>query len=163
MDALKVGCFKYFERGGDCVAGPVGLLSGQVNFPSTARLATVLIHTSSISPSFFTLFRHFFAVAFYSVWVLFTQPRLVPGRTDPNGKPLYATPGIDEYPVLFIMSIQTVGSFSIPSLVTDRSLPPGVCFRADVGSLARFLTSDVVGVFLVDTRDHNALCLWHGR
>jgi hypothetical protein len=30
LDALKVGCFKYFERGGDCVAGPVGLLSGQV-------------------------------------------------------------------------------------------------------------------------------------
>lgn len=30
LDALKIGCFKYFERGGDCVAGPVGLLSGQV-------------------------------------------------------------------------------------------------------------------------------------
>ena len=32
LDALKIGCFKYFERGGDCVAGPVGLLSGCVIF-----------------------------------------------------------------------------------------------------------------------------------
>ena len=39
LDALKVGCFKYFERGGDCVAGPVGLLSGYTAFPS-ARLVT---------------------------------------------------------------------------------------------------------------------------
>jgi len=27
LDALKIGCFKYFECGGDCDAGPVGLLS----------------------------------------------------------------------------------------------------------------------------------------
>ena len=33
LDALKIGCFKYFERGGDCVAGPIGLLSGYVIFP----------------------------------------------------------------------------------------------------------------------------------
>ena len=32
LDALKIGCFKYFERGGDCVAGPVGLLSGYAVF-----------------------------------------------------------------------------------------------------------------------------------
>ena len=34
LDALKIGCFKYFERGGDCVAGPVGLLSGYFIFSS---------------------------------------------------------------------------------------------------------------------------------
>jgi len=94
LDALKIGCFKYFERGGDCVAGPVGLLSG-------------------VSPSFFTLFRHFFTVAFYSIWILFTHPRPVPGRVDVNGKPLYAIPGVDEYPMLFIMSIQTMWTASL--------------------------------------------------
>jgi len=94
LDALKIGCFKYFERGGDCVAGPVGLLSG-------------------VSPHFFTLFRHFFTVAFYSIWILFTHPRLVPVRVDANGKPLYAVPGIDEYPMLLIMSIQTIWTASL--------------------------------------------------
>ena len=27
LDTLKIGCFKYFERGGDCVAGPAVVLS----------------------------------------------------------------------------------------------------------------------------------------
>lgn len=27
---LRRGCFKYFERGGDCITGPVSLLSGSV-------------------------------------------------------------------------------------------------------------------------------------
>ena len=106
LDALKLGCFKYFERGGDCVAGPVGLLSGQVTPPSN-RSSIVLIQIPRVSPSFFTLFRHFLAVAFYSIWVLFTHPRPVPGRVDINGKPLSAVPSIDEYPALFIMSIRT--------------------------------------------------------
>jgi len=26
--ALREGCFKYFERGGECINGPVSLLSG---------------------------------------------------------------------------------------------------------------------------------------
>jgi len=106
LDALKIGCFKYFERGGDCVAGPVGLLSGWAI--SSQVISRFLTEFPSISPRFFTLFRHFFTVAFYSIWVLFTHPRLVPGRLDANGKPLYAAPSIDEYPALFIMSIQTV-------------------------------------------------------
>ena len=33
LDALKIGCFKYFERGGDCIAGPIGLISGYVTLP----------------------------------------------------------------------------------------------------------------------------------
>jgi hypothetical protein len=28
LAVLRTGCFKYFERGGDCVEGPVSLLSG---------------------------------------------------------------------------------------------------------------------------------------
>ena len=30
---LQTGCFKYFERGGECIRGPVSLLSGQVHSP----------------------------------------------------------------------------------------------------------------------------------
>ena len=30
LAVLQRGCFKYFERGGDCVRGPVSLLSGFV-------------------------------------------------------------------------------------------------------------------------------------
>ena len=107
LDALKIGCFKYFERGGDCVAGPVGLLSGYFIFPFNAP-DRFLIKISRVSPNFWTLFRHFFTVAFYSIWILFTHPRLVPGRTAVNGKPLYAVPSIGEYPTLFIMGIQAV-------------------------------------------------------
>jgi len=106
LDALKIGCFKYFERGGDCVAGPVGLLSGWAISPQV--VSRFLTEVPSISPRFFTLFRHFFTVAFYSIWVLFTHPRLAPGRLDANGKPLYAVPGVGEYPTLLIMSVQTV-------------------------------------------------------
>jgi squalene monooxygenase len=28
LDALREGCFKYFELGGDCVEGPVSMLAG---------------------------------------------------------------------------------------------------------------------------------------
>lgn len=28
LEVLRTGCFKYFERGGDCINGPVSLLSG---------------------------------------------------------------------------------------------------------------------------------------
>lgn len=27
LEVLKTGCFKYFEMGGDCIDGPVSLLS----------------------------------------------------------------------------------------------------------------------------------------
>lgn len=47
---LQRGCFHYFLRGGECVSGPIGLLSGMIQKPSV-------------------LFSHFFAVAFYSCWM----------------------------------------------------------------------------------------------
>lgn len=50
LHALQLGCFRYFERGGQCVDGPAGLLAGIIRQP----LVLVL---------------HFFAVALLSMWV----------------------------------------------------------------------------------------------
>ncbi|QRV88438.1 squalene monooxygenase [Ceratobasidium sp. AG-Ba] len=58
LHVLRTGCFKYFERGGECVAGPVSLLSALARSPSL-------------------LMYHFFSVAFYAIWVMFTHPRPV--------------------------------------------------------------------------------------
>jgi len=90
LSVLRVGCFKYFERGGRCVQDPVSLLSG-------------------IAPSPVLLFLHFFAVAFYSIWVLFIHPRLVPATTSLDGdfvKPHLARPTLDEYPYLLCKSVR---------------------------------------------------------
>lgn len=51
LKALQLGCFRYFQRGGNCVDGPVGLLAGIIRQP-------------------FVLFYHFFAVALLSMWIL---------------------------------------------------------------------------------------------
>ncbi|KAJ6473646.1 squalene epoxidase-domain-containing protein [Mycena vitilis] len=86
LAVLRTGCMKYFERGGECVSGPALLLS--IVAPSPLRLTW-----------------HFFAVAFYSLWVLFTHPRATPGL---NGKPRYVSPSFDEYPALFRRSIKVL-------------------------------------------------------
>ncbi|RPD68277.1 squalene monooxygenase [Lentinus tigrinus ALCF2SS1-7] len=84
LEVLRTGCFKYFELGGNCVREPVTLLAAIEQAP-------------------FTLFRHFFTVAFYSIWVLCTHPRQV-GVVD--GKPIYRRPRPDEYPFLAFKSLQ---------------------------------------------------------
>ncbi|KDQ61962.1 hypothetical protein JAAARDRAFT_150938 [Jaapia argillacea MUCL 33604] len=85
LEVLRAGCFKYFERGGECVRGPVSLLSG-------------------IAPSPVLLFNHFFAVAFYSIWCMFTHPQ--PYTVAGSEKVLYKVPRLDQYPMLVIKSFQ---------------------------------------------------------
>jgi len=77
LAVLREGCFKYFELGGECVQGPVGLLS-------------------ALTPEPVKLFCHFFAVAFYSLWILFTQPHK--GRK--------SAPSVYEYPALTVQSFR---------------------------------------------------------
>lgn len=89
LAVLRKGCFKYFERGGDCVRGPVSLLSG-------------------LAPAPVMLARHFFAVAFYSIWVMFTHASPVPSA---GGKTTMVTPGIEQYPALLIKAFKVVRSF----------------------------------------------------
>lgn len=51
---LQRGCFRYFQLGGNCIDGPVGLLGGIIQQP-------------------LVLFYHFFAVAFLSIWVMIRE------------------------------------------------------------------------------------------
>ena len=58
--------------------------------------------------SYLLLFVHFFAVAFYSIWCMFTHARLVPSSTLGGGKMIMKRPGLEEYPLLAIRSVQVV-------------------------------------------------------
>ncbi|MCJ1362038.1 Squalene epoxidase [Acarospora aff. strigata] len=54
LKALQRGCFRYFQRGGQCVDGPVGLLAGIIRQP-------------------LVLFYHFFAVALLAIWIVLCE------------------------------------------------------------------------------------------
>ena len=54
LKALQLGCFRYFQRGGACINGPVGLLAGVIRRP-------------------FVLFYHFFSVAIFAIWLVLSQ------------------------------------------------------------------------------------------
>ncbi|KAJ3869241.1 squalene epoxidase-domain-containing protein [Lentinula novae-zelandiae] len=84
LEVLRTGCFKYFELGGECVNGPVSLLAAIIQSPAT-------------------LFYHFFSVAFYSIWVMFTHPRLL--ERGPGSKPRLIAPRLAQYPFLFVKAI----------------------------------------------------------
>lgn len=55
---LQLGCFRYFQLGGQCVDGPVGLLAGIIRQP-------------------FILFYHFFSVALLSIWIMVKEAGLL--------------------------------------------------------------------------------------
>ena len=80
LEVLREGCFKYFEMGGECVNGPVSLLSG-------------------LAPRPMLLVGHFFAVALYSIYALFAHSRYYP-REDKS-----RSPSLLEYPALVWRSI----------------------------------------------------------
>ncbi|GAA5868026.1 hypothetical protein JCM3774_001573 [Rhodotorula dairenensis] len=79
LEVLKTGCFKYFELGGDCIQGPVSLLS-------------------ALRPSPSLLFYHFFRVAFYSIYCLFTSP--LASRSPGHKPPVW------QYPELTLRSVK---------------------------------------------------------
>lgn len=54
LRVLQRGCFRYFQLGGNCIDGPVGLLAGIIRRP-------------------IVLFFHFFAVALYSIWLMLCE------------------------------------------------------------------------------------------
>lgn len=84
---LRRGCFKYFLLGGECINGPVSLLS-------------------ALNPSPPLLLYHFFSVALYSIYLLFTEPRSTPASVAAGRKP--SPPSVLEWPALFIKSIVVV-------------------------------------------------------
>lgn len=109
LAVLRNGCFKYFERGGECVNGPVSLLSAYVSSLFSLDFTHVFsyhVYGSRVAQDPFLLFRHFFAVAFYSIWCMFTHPRRVSSST--SDKPVLATPGLDEYPLLLVKAFWVV-------------------------------------------------------
>nr|ABU55002.1 squalene epoxidase [Hypholoma sublateritium] len=81
LQVLRTGCFKYFERGGDCIDGPVSLLSG-------------------IAPSPMLLAYHFFSVAFYSIYVIAV------GAQNGSAKQVLAVPGALQYPALCVKGLR---------------------------------------------------------
>ncbi|CAO1620543.1 unnamed protein product [Sympodiomycopsis kandeliae] len=93
LKVLQLGCFKYFELGGECVGGPVSLLSGLKASPA------LLVY-------------HFFKVAFYSIWTLFTHPDEVTGKT----------PAVWQYPYLLwrsVMVFYTACVVILPVIYTE--------------------------------------------
>lgn len=54
LKVLRQGCFRYFLQGGECIDGPVGLLS-------------------AVTPEPLVLFYHFFAVAFKSIAIFYSN------------------------------------------------------------------------------------------
>ncbi|PWN50632.1 SE-domain-containing protein [Violaceomyces palustris] len=81
LEVLREGCFKYFELGGECVNGPVSLLSG-------------------LAPRPMLLVYHFFAVAVYSIMTLFTHPRRFKGEGSTERRPT-----LTDYPALLLRSV----------------------------------------------------------
>jgi len=94
LQVLRTACFKYFERGGECVNGPVSLLSG-------------------VSPSPSLLAYHFFSMALYFIWIMFTHSPTITSSLQNNyfndsARPHSSMPRFDEYPALLTKSLRVL-------------------------------------------------------
>lgn len=85
---LRQGCFEYFALGGECVGGPVGLLSGLRDRPA------LLVY-------------HFFRVALFSIYCLFTKggQEVVTDDGSGDSKTASSRPSITQWPFLVWKSI----------------------------------------------------------
>lgn len=88
LKTLQMGCFRYFQLGGQCVDGPVGLLAGIIKQP-------------------LVLIGHFFAVALYAIYIFVVEgPKVIPGESTKSNTKL----GLGH---LFTVPIRLVASAAI--------------------------------------------------
>lgn len=110
LEVLREGCFKYFEMGGECINGPVSLLSG-------------------LAPKPMLLVGHFFAVALFSIYALFAHPRFYPEEKTSR------KPSVLEYPALLwrsVMVFYTACVVILPVIFTElKSNIPSFAATAD--------------------------------
>jgi squalene monooxygenase len=83
---IRRGCFKYFELGGKCVEEPVSILAGILSSPGL-------------------LFYHFFSVALYTIYVLFTHPMMT---TSTEKGTQFVRPSIARWPSLALFGTRVV-------------------------------------------------------
>lgn len=126
LEVLREGCFKYFEMGGECVNGPVSLLSG-------------------LAPRPMLLVGHFFAVALYSIYALFMHLKFYPAEQRSR------KPGVLEYPALAwrsVMVFYTACVVLLPVVFTEmksnvpRLTPTTTAGRKGKGSHGGFVTDN---------------------
>jgi squalene monooxygenase len=89
LKALQMGCFRYFQFGGNCIDGPVGLLAGIIRNP-------------------FVLVYHFFSVAFVAIWV---KARMYPLIVQPF---FYLFGGVS----IFATAVKVIGPYILAELRT---------------------------------------------
>ena len=139
LEVLREGCFKYFELGGECVNGPVSLLSGLAHEPML-------------------LISHFFAVALYSIYTLFAHPRLYPGEK------VERKPSVLEYPALMwrsVMVFYTACIVILPVIFTElRSNVPKFSGKKGGGTGSLTDQTTVIGAALIAVA---AMVFWTGH